>query len=107
MIARKAASRGLSFATRDVTRVPFPYGSADLIFYRFLLTHLVDPDQVVKRWTTQVNPGGGVMIEKTDAIRTTQVVFARHLKIVEAMLASQCIRLYPGPLLRALECPRA
>ena len=105
-VASKAAPRGLSFATHDVTRVPFPCGSADLIFCRFLLTHLVDPDEVVKRWATQVNPGGVMMIEETEAIRTTQAVFARYLKTVEAMLASQSNRLYAGSLLRALDCPR-
>jgi SAM-dependent methyltransferase len=104
-LAGAATPPGPSFAAHDVTRVPFPCGSADIIFCRFLLTHLVDPDAAIRSWITQLNSGGLLLLEETETIRTTQPVFTRYLQIVEAMLASQSNRLYAGPFVRALDSP--
>jgi len=34
---------GIEFVCHDVTQEPFPTASADVLFCRFLLTHLHDP----------------------------------------------------------------
>ncbi|MGO9063058.1 MAG: class I SAM-dependent methyltransferase [Candidatus Binataceae bacterium] len=104
-LARAQDTDRTSFAIHDVTSAPFPCGRADLIFCRFLLTHLQDPRTIVARWATQLNPGGLLMIEETESIRTTHPVFARNLQIVEAMLASRSNLLYVGPLVGALGSP--
>ena len=95
-LARAAAPDRVSFKIHDITAVPFPCRAAEVIFCRFLLTHLEDPDAIVARWATQLNPGGLLLIEEVETIRTTHPVFARYLQIVEAMLASQSNRLYAG-----------
>jgi hypothetical protein len=46
------------------------------------------------------------MIEETEAIRTNHPVFARYLKLVEAVLANRSNRLYAGAMVGALVPPR-
>jgi len=104
-LARLAGSDRVSFELHDITSVPFPCGLADLVFCRFLLTHLLDPEAIVARWASQLNPGGLMMIEEVEAIQTTHPVFARYLQIVEAMLASQANCLYVGALVGTLGSP--
>jgi trans-aconitate 2-methyltransferase len=101
----RAASPGVEFIEHDVSAVPFPCGPADVIFCRFLLTHLERPHEAIARWASQLRPGGMILLEETAAIRTDVRVFARYLEIVEAMLASQSNQLYAGKLLNQLEWP--
>lgn len=89
-----------------MTSVPFPCGHADLLFCRFLLTHLQDPYEIIRWWATQMNRDGLMMIEETEAIRTNHPVFARYLELVEAVLASRSNRLYAGATVGALVPPQ-
>ncbi len=104
-LARAVGPERVSFTRHDITAVPFPCGDAEMVFCRFLLTHLEDPEAIVARWATQLNPGGLMIIEEVETIQTTHPVFARYLQIVEAMLASQSNRLYVGSLVGALGSP--
>jgi len=101
-LARAAMPGGPSFAAHDITKVPFPCGEAEVIFCRYLLTHLHDPEAIVERWATQLGAGGLLIIEEVETIRTAHPVFACYLQIVEALLASQSNRLYAGALVGAL-----
>jgi trans-aconitate 2-methyltransferase len=62
----------LSFWEHDVTATPFPWGRANLIFSRFLLTHLRDPEAVVANWASQLERCGLVLLEETEAISHTR-----------------------------------
>jgi trans-aconitate 2-methyltransferase len=104
-LARLTASQGVSFEIHDITDVPFPCGQADLIFCRFLLTHLENPEAIVARWATQLHPGGVLIIEEVETIRTSHSVFARYLQIVEEMLAGQANCLYAGRLAGTMHAP--
>lgn len=104
-LARLRGSIRVSFEIHDITKIPFPSGPADLIFCRFLLTHLEQPETIVARWATQLNPGGLMMIEEVQSIRTSHPVFGSYLHIVEAMLASRANRLYVGATVKALDSP--
>jgi trans-aconitate 2-methyltransferase len=101
-LARRNSAARLSFEKHDVTAMPFPCGRPNLIFARFLLTHLRDPSTVAAKWATQLQPRGLLLFEETDAIRTDHPVFARYLRIVEAMLAGHSNQLYAGRLLARL-----
>lgn len=102
-LARPTANQRVSFALHDVCAIPLPGAPSDLIFCRFLLTHLKDAAKMVAKWATQLNPGGLILVEETEAIRTRHRVFLRYLDIIEAMLASQSNSLYAGPIVAALE----
>jgi trans-aconitate 2-methyltransferase len=101
-LAQQSATPRVSFQVHDVTRVPFPTGPADLLYCRFLLTHLQDPAAVVARWTDQLRPGGPLLMEETEWIQTEIAAFRTYLQIVEAMLADQSNTLYVGSTLDRL-----
>jgi SAM-dependent methyltransferase len=103
--ARATANPRMSFALQDVTAIPFPEGRADVIFCRFLITHVKDPAATVAGWTTQLEHGGLLMIEEADAIQTDHPVFRRYIGLVEAALASQSNKLFAGPIIAALSPP--
>lgn len=98
-LARKTETERVSFHLHDVTSVPFPVGPGDLLYCRFLLTHLRDAEAAVVRWTTQLRPKGLLLLEEVECINTRNPVFAAYLNIVEAMLEHQSSRLYVGQTL--------
>ena len=62
-----------------------------------LLTHLHNPLAVIERWGTQLRPGGRLLLEEVEWIRTDHALFRRYLEIVAALLAQQANQLYIGP----------
>jgi trans-aconitate 2-methyltransferase len=95
-LARATASARISFELHDVCCVPFPTGTADMIFCRFLVTHLADPADALAKWATQLNHGGLLMLEEVERINTAHPVLSAYVGIVEAMLQSQSNTLYAG-----------
>lgn len=89
----------------DVTAVPFPVGPADLMYCRFLLTHLAQPASVLEKWASQLVPDGRLLVEEVEWIRTESCVFSEYLDIVDRMLASQSQDLYIGSTLPAARIP--
>jgi trans-aconitate 2-methyltransferase len=104
-LARANAGERIAFVQHDVTAIPFPSGPANLIFSRFLLTHLRDPAAAVANWVTQLQPGGILLSEETEEVHSIDPTFARYLRIVEAMLAANCHHLYAGRLVAGLNLP--
>jgi trans-aconitate 2-methyltransferase len=104
-IARSTAAASIGFAPHDVLALPLPEAPADLIFCRFLLTHLEDPAGAIGQWATQLRPHGRLMAEEVETIRTAHPVFSPYIRMVEALLASQRNFLYAGPIIAALEVP--
>jgi hypothetical protein len=83
------------FLEHDVTQLPFPL-AADVMYVRFVLSHLLDPVEVVNGWTTQLVDGGTLVIEEVEAIDTDVEVFRHYLDTSEALVASQGARLFVG-----------
>jgi trans-aconitate 2-methyltransferase len=100
--ARQDAPQHISFLFHDVTQVPFPVEQSDLIYCRFLLTHLQDPQRVMERWSTQLAPQGLLLVEEVEWIESEQPAFSTYLSIVAAMLEQQANQLYIGPALAAM-----
>lgn len=46
------------FEQGDATRLPFPDGSFDLVFARYLLLHIPEPDMVIREMFRVIRPGG-------------------------------------------------
>lgn len=104
-LARLPESSRLRFQRHDVQATPFPGSHADLIFCRFLLSHLPKPLRCIDRWGTQLEPFGLLVLEEVEAIETSEQAFANYLHIVESMLASQQTALFVGPVLESLPEP--
>ena len=86
--------------------VPFPEGTADLIYCRLLLAHLIDPPGVVTRWTTQLAPGGRLLLDELEAIDASDPVFGAYLgEVAIPVVEAQGARLLAGPVLAAMSDP--
>ncbi len=93
------ASESVTFERHDITRTPFPRGPFDLMFGRFELTHLRNPEAVVAMWRGQLRPKGRLLIEEVEHIETSIPAFVTYLGIQRDMLAHQGNSLYVGPRL--------
>lgn len=68
MARREATERGLSnveFEMRDVSHWQ-PDELFDIVFARFLLTHLPDPEGLVSAMRRHIRPGGAIVVEDID-----------------------------------------
>ena len=104
-LAEKTATDKVSFRLHDVRVVPFPVGPCDLIYGRFLLTHLREPEVLISKWVAQLCPRGRLLVEEVEAIDTQVPAFAQYIGIVEAMLVHGGFELYVGPKLDATPIP--
>jgi SAM-dependent methyltransferase len=86
------------FLKHDVSRVPFPV-RGDLIYARFLLTHLKHQRALVNQWVQQLNPKGMLFMEETHDIETGIAVFKKYVQVTKGMIAAQGGCLYAGRLL--------
>jgi ubiquinone/menaquinone biosynthesis C-methylase UbiE len=102
-LARENAPEHISFVQHDVTQVPFPVEAGDIIYCRFLLTHLKDPQSIVERWATQLRPQGLLLVEEVEWIQSEHPLLSTYLGIVAAMLEQQANQLYIGPLLDTMQ----
>lgn len=102
-LAQQTRTGRVSFYLHDVTSVPFPVGPSDLIYCRFLLTHVKEPQGVIAKWATQLRPGGLLLMEEAEWIETKHPVLAPYVRIVEALLEHQSNDLYVGLVLHSLK----
>jgi len=99
------ASVNVTYACHDVTQVPFPITPVDVLFCRLLLTHIAEPLALIASWATQLRPGGVILMEEVEWIRTNSAVFTTYLDMQRGLLQHQANRLDIGPLLEALPAP--
>jgi SAM-dependent methyltransferase len=88
----------LKFLKHDVTKTPFPV-KPDVIYLRFLLSHLCDPVGLINRWVKELNPGGIMLIDETEGVETEIDAFRKYQKINRGLISSQGARLYIGETL--------
>ena len=103
--ARRAGGGNVSYLVHDAAAVPFPVGPADLIYARFVATHLRDPAATIRSWATQLVPRGRLLLDETDSISTANRVLSRYLTITTALLDHQSNTLYVGPTLSNVAAP--
>lgn len=94
-----------AFLLHDISLTPFPVGPADLVFCRFLLSHLASPGGALAAWASQLAPGGVLLVDEVDRIDPGHPVFRDYLAAVDSMLVNEGQRLYVGPQLDALPAP--
>ncbi len=69
--ARKRGLDRVTFHTHDVTSTPFPTGPSDVMYCRYLLSHLPDLPNCLTLWSSQLRPGGVLLIEEVEEIHTS------------------------------------
>ena len=84
--ARASAPPGIAYGVHDVTVAPLP-GEAppDLLYCRFLLTHLRDPARVLRRWAAAVAARGSLAIEETAEMSSPHPAFRLYYGLVGAL----------------------
>jgi ubiquinone/menaquinone biosynthesis C-methylase UbiE len=103
---RVHGSERVSFAPADVSVPPFPTPPAALIYSRFLLTHLRNPEAVIRSWASAAEPGALLILEETAELTGKHPAFPRYYALVERMQQHYGQRMYIGRELAALaECP--
>jgi SAM-dependent methyltransferase len=86
---------GASFVAVDVTG-DWPVPPADLIYARFLLSHLPDPLDLLRTWAGRLRPGGYLVVEEPEDIATPVPAFRRYLELTAGLIASRGAALYVG-----------
>jgi trans-aconitate 2-methyltransferase len=94
--ARAAAPPGVEYRVHEVTSVPFPGDAPDLIYSRFLLTHLRQPEQVIAAWGSAAAPRATLVIEETADMVSDHPAFARYYQLVDALQSGYGQRMRVG-----------
>lgn len=94
----KLKYNNLKFILYDVTKIPFPI-KADLMYCRFLLSHLPDVLSVVNNWIEELNKNGKIFIDEVEDVITEKNIFKRYLKINSDLIKSQNAKLFIGKIL--------
>ena len=92
----------LQFILHDVTRTPFPI-NADLMYCRFVLSHLSDVFSVVNKWIKELNRNGKIFLDEVEDVLTEKTVFKRYLQINDDLIKSQGAELFIGKKLSNLK----
>jgi trans-aconitate 2-methyltransferase len=95
----------VAFGEHDVTRVPFPAPPADLIYGRFIVTHLPDAGAAIARWAEALVPRGRLALEEVDTMTSDHPALVRYYALVEAMQAARGQFTYVGRALAEMAPP--
>jgi trans-aconitate 2-methyltransferase len=98
--ARASASPGEEYVAADVAmalRLIAGIGAQpDLIYARFLSSHLPEPEQAVAGWAKALAAGGLLLLEEVDSISIEVAAFDEYLKIASEVLAQYGNKLFVG-----------
>jgi trans-aconitate 2-methyltransferase len=86
------------FIRHDATETSFP-GNPQIMYARFLLTHLQDIVSLVNRWIQGLPANGMLFIEECEAIETEIPVFREYIQVAADLIASAGGFLYAGKIL--------
>ncbi len=94
-LARSHAPTGIEFVCHDVLDKP-PVPRADLIYVRFLLTHLADPGFALTLWADLLVPRGMLLLQEVALLDSEHPTLTRYYQLVEALQAQYKQSLYIG-----------
>jgi SAM-dependent methyltransferase len=103
--ARASATPHTFFALHNVASTDFPTRAADLVYARLLLAHLPEPAAVATRWADQLAPGGRLLLDEVEYIRTTNPVLAFYEEVVVGLVGARGAPMYAGPFVSNLSGP--
>src|SRR5215469_1581430 len=97
----RASHPHLEFIQHDVVELPFPIGSADLLFCRFLLTHLRSPSSALHSWAQLAAPRAILVIHETESLEASDAALDRYYTLVGEMQRHYGQELNVGTILDA------
>lgn len=85
-IAEASANHpNLEFLRHDILQAPFPVKSPNLLFCRFLLTHLSDPLNALETWAEIAAPHATLLIHETEQIDSAHPALHRYYELLAEM----------------------
>ena len=72
----------------------------DLAFCRFLLTHLPEPIAALTAWRPSLRPGGALVLEELERLRSPDPVLSLYYEIIEGVQKSHGQEMFIGGRLR-------
>jgi trans-aconitate 2-methyltransferase len=100
--ARRTHGPGLEFQVHDITRSPFPVKTPDVMFCRFLLTHLSSLHEVLTVWADIAASNATLLIHETETLETDHPTLHRYYELVAQLQRQYGQALFVGFLLE--EC---
>lgn len=100
--ARAGAPAGVQFVREDVTEPRGAAPAAELVFCRFLLTHVRDPRAAIRGFRRYVAPGGTLLLQETAHMEASHPALARYYELVSQLQAHYGQTLYIGQQLERL-----
>jgi SAM-dependent methyltransferase len=89
----------LEFFRHDVVEPSFPTEAPDLLFCRFLLTHISSPQQILTVWAQEASPGALLLIHETEHLESSDPALRRYYELVGQMQQHYGQALHIGALL--------
>jgi len=83
--ARTRHGADLEFEVHDVATVPFPVGAPNVMFCRFLLTHLRSPAEVLAAWAGVAAPGAILVIHETESLEADHQALRLYYRLVDQL----------------------
>ena len=99
---RDAGPRGPSFVHADVTTPPLPHAPADVVYARYVLSHLGERAAILRGWFEALVPDGVLVMEEPEWIEAAEDVLRRYLQITSGLMAARGGELYVGRELGAM-----
>lgn len=103
--ARSLYPSEVRFEVCDVTSSRLCGAPADLIYSRFLLVHVPEPEQVFARWTAQLRPTGCVAVEEVEKIVSEDELFRAYHQVTTAPLRRPGREPFVGRVLARMRLP--
>jgi trans-aconitate 2-methyltransferase len=72
----------LEFMVHDVVHAPFPVAAPNVMFCRFLLTHLRSPEQALRMWARVAKPDAVLFVHETESLETENRALLRYYELV-------------------------
>ena len=80
--ARRNHGSDLEFKVHDVVCAPFPVLAPNVMFCRFLLTHLRSLEQALRTWASVAAPGALLFVHETESLETENATLRRYYELV-------------------------
>lgn len=99
--ARRSHGPELEFHVQNVVREFLPAARPDVLFCRFLLTHIAPPGDALTAWARASAPGAILLIHETESLETENPAIDRYYELVSLLQEHYGQALYVGGLLDA------
>ncbi|UOR12874.1 class I SAM-dependent methyltransferase [Halobacillus amylolyticus] len=100
---RAIENNDFEFVEHNVTSTPLPNSPADVIFARFLLSHLPNPLECMEAWIGELKPGGSLLCEEDEWTHSNHPAIQTYFKLAAELIKHNGGDLYVGKRFGELE----